>query len=261
MAKTDRMQRWKLTIEYDGRPYSGWQRQEPGVPSVQQAVEDAIFAFCQQRITIHVAGRTDAGVHARGQVAHFDLDYGDRPLTGHDLAKALNAHLRPQPVAIINADAVHPEFHARFDAVNKLYCYRIVNRNAPPSLDDGKVLHIRRTLDINAMRAAAQYLLGKHDFTTFRDSECQAKSPIKTLERLDIDAVPYDEHGGREIRFLAEARSFLHHQMRNMVGTLVQVGEGKWVPDDVKSALDARDRTRGGPTAVPDGLYLMRVDY
>jgi tRNA pseudouridine38-40 synthase len=255
------MQRWKLTIEYRGTGYSGWQRQESGVLSVQQAVEDAIDAFCQRRITIHVAGRTDAGVHARGQVAHFDLDYGGRPLSGHDLAKALNAHLRPQPIAIVSAEAVEPDFHARFDALNKLYLYRIINRNAPPALDDGLAWHVRRTLDVGAMQEAAQHLLGKHDFTTFRDSECQAKSPEKTIDRLDFDIAPYDAHGGREIRLYAEARSFLHHQVRNMIGTLEQVGEGKWTPADVKTALQARDRTKGGPTAPPDGLYLMRVDY
>jgi tRNA pseudouridine38-40 synthase len=255
------MQRWKLTIEYRGTSYRGWQRQEAGVPSVQQAIEDAIHAFCQQRITIHVAGRTDAGVHARGQVAHFDLDYGTRALSGHDLAKALNAHLRPQPVAIVSAEMVGPDFHARFAAVNKLYLYRIINRAAPPALDDGLAWHVRRTLDVNAMRAAARHLLGKHDFTTFRDSECQAKSPEKTIDRLDFEILPYDAHGGREIRLYAEARSFLHHQVRNMIGTLEQVGEGKWTQADVLEALRARDRTRGGPTAPPDGLYLMRVDY
>ncbi|MDB5490772.1 MAG: tRNA pseudouridine synthase [Micavibrio sp.] len=253
--------RWKLIIEYCGTPYSGWQRQEEGVRSVQGVVEDAIHAFCQQRLTIHVAGRTDAGVHARGQVAHFDLDYGDRALTGYDLTKALNAHLKTEAVSVISAEAVDAEFHARFGAVNKLYVYRIVNRNAKPALEDGKVLHIRRDLDIGAMQLAANRLLGNHDFTTFRASECQAKSPVKTLDRLDIEAVAYDDEGGREIRIYAEGRSFLHHQVRNMVGTLALVGEGKWTPDDVAAALAACDRTKGGPTAPPDGLYLMRVDY
>ena len=255
------MTRWKLTIEYDGQNYCGWQRQGEGVASVQGAIEDAIYAFCQQRLTLHVAGRTDAGVHARGQVAHFDLDYGDRTITGYELTKALNAHLRPQPVSIITAEQVSDEFHARFAAVNKIYLYRIISRNAPPALEHGKILHFRRELNVKAMQEAAQGLLGHHDFTTFRASECQAKSPIKTLDRLDIETLPYDEQGGREIRIYAEGRSFLHHQVRNMVGTLGLVGEGKWSADDVRSALEARDRTRGGPTAPPDGLYLMRVDY
>lgn len=257
------MQRWKLTIEYCGAPYSGWQRQESGILSVQQAVEDAIDAFCQQRLTIHVAGRTDAGVHARGQVAHFDLDYGDRALDGYALVMALNAHLKMQghAVAVVAAEVVPDDFHARFSAVNKLYTYRIINRIAPLALESGLAWHIRRPLDVAAMQEAASRLIGKHDFTTFRDSECQAKSPEKTVDRLHFDVLPYDAHGGREIRFHAEARSFLHHQVRNMIGTLVLVGEGKWTPDDVSRALAARDRTKGGPTAPPDGLYLMRVDY
>jgi len=257
------MQRWKLTLEYCGMSYAGWQRQEEGIPSVQRAVEDAIAAFSGQRITLHVAGRTDAGVHARGQVAHFDLDYGDRALDGHNLLKAINAHLKMagHHVAVIAAEPVAPEFHARFDAVNKLYCYRILNRQGQPALDAGRLWHIRRRLDVEAMQAAARHLLGKHDFTTFRDSDCQAKSPEKTIDRLDFEILPYDDSGGREIRFYAEARSFLHHQVRNMIGTLVLVGEGKWTGDDVRNALEAKDRTRGGPTAPPDGLYLMRVDY
>lgn len=254
-------QRWKLIIEYCGTHYSGWQRQEEGVVSVQGVIENAIHDFCQQRITIHVAGRTDAGVHARGQVAHFDLDYGDRPLTGYELTKAINAHLKEEEVSVVSAEIADPEFHARFGAINKLYLYRIINRNARPALEEGKVLHVRRELDVEAMRAGARHLLGHHDFTTFRASECQAKSPMKTLDRLDIEAVPYDEQGGREIRIYAEGRSFLHHQVRNMVGTLCLVGDGKWTPDDVANALAACDRTRGGPTSPPDGLYLMRVDY
>ncbi len=253
--------RWKLTIEYDGRAYSGWQRQGEGVPSVQVAIEDAFFGFCQQRLTITVAGRTDAGVHARGQVAHVDLDYGDRPLVGEDLAKALNAHLRPQGVAILKAEVVSEDFHARFSAFNKLYTYRLVNRPAPPTLDDGRAWHIRRDLDVGVMRAAAIHLVGHHDFTTFRDSACQAKTPERTLDRLDIEVHPYDGFGGREILIHTEARSFLHHQVRNMVGTLALVGDHKWMPDQVKTALEARDRTKGGPTAPADGLYLMRVDY
>lgn len=257
------MQRWKLVIEYDGRPYSGWQRQEEGIPSVQSSVEQALRDFCQQDITVHVAGRTDAGVHARGQVAHFDLEYGERDLENYALVMALNAHLRlrNQKASVVAAEKVHPGFHARFDAVNKLYEYRIVNRTGHLSLDDGLAWHIRRKLNVPAMQDAAQHLVGFHDFTTFRDSDCQAKSPEKTITRLDFSTRPYDGVDGREIVFMAEARSFLHHQVRNMIGTLVLVGEEKWSGQDVKRALDARDRTKGGPTAPPDGLYLMRVDY
>lgn len=255
------MTRWKLTIEYVGTNYSGWQRQEEGVRSVQAAIEEAIRKFCQQDITIHVAGRTDAGVHAKGQVAHFDLDYGTRKLEGFDLMKALNAHLRPQPVGIIKAEIVPDDFHARFNAKNKLYQYRILNRSAFPTFEQGLVWHFKRPLDVPAMKEAAKHLLGHHDFTTFRDSECQAKSPDRTLDRLEITDKDYDESGGREILIEAEARSFLHHMMRNITGTLVLVGEGKWQAQDVKTALEARDRTRGGPTAPPDGLTLVRVDY
>ena len=255
------IQRWKITVEYDGRPFAGWQRQESGIPSVQLAIEDAIHKFCQQRITIHVAGRTDAGVHGRGQIAHFDLDYGDRKLTAYDLAKAINAHLRPQPVAILKAEVVDQDFHARFSAINKLYTYRILSRSAHVAIDEGFVWQTWRQFDVDAMREGAQYLLGQHDFTTFRDSECQSKSPVKTLDRLDIESFDYDGQGGIEIRVHVEGRSFLHHQVRNMVGTLSLVGEGKWKPEDIKTALERRDRTKGGPTAPAGGLYLMRVDY
>lgn len=253
--------RWKLTIEYDGRPFSGWQRQDSGIPSVQLAIEDAIEKFCQQRLTIHVAGRTDAGVHARGQVAHLDLDYGDRPLTGFELAKAINAHVRPLPVAVLKAEEVPEEFHARFSATNKLYTYRLISRSAAAAIDAGLAWQTWRKLDRDAMQAAARHLLGRHDFSTFRDSDCQAKSPVKTLDRLDIESLKYDDCGGVELRFHVEGRSFLHHQVRNMVGSLVMVGEGKWSPDDMKRALEAKDRTKGGPTAPSDGLYLVRVDY
>jgi tRNA pseudouridine38-40 synthase len=254
-------QRWKLTIEYNGGPYAGWQRQEAGIRSVQGAIESAIRGFCQQDITVFVAGRTDAGVHARGQVAHFDLDYGERALSGHDLCMALNAHLRGEDVGVLAAEPAGSDFHARFSAVNKLYRYRILCRTAPPVLERGRVWMVRRGLDAAAMHAAAQRLLGTHDFSTFRDAQCQAKGPVKTLDRLDVTAHAYDGAGGVEIRVETEARSFLHHQVRNMVGTLALVGEGKWTADDVSRALDARDRTKGGITAPADGLYLMRVDY
>lgn len=254
------MTRWKITIEYKGSDYSGWQRQKD-VPSIQQAIEEAIHKFCGQDITIFGAGRTDAGVHAHGQVAHFDLDYGDRALNGYGLAKAINAHLLPQPISIIDATEVDEEFHARFSAHNKLYQYRIVNRPGFLSLDQGLAWQIRRPLDAKAMNEAAQVLLGKHDFTTFRDSECQAKSPEKTLDRLDVTTRDYDAHGGTEILIEAEAQSFLHHQVRNIVGTLSLVGEGKWSADDMRTALEAKDRAKGGPTAPSDGLYMVRIDY
>lgn len=253
------MTRWKIIIEYKGTDYSGWQRQD-NVPSVQQAIEEAIHKFCQQDITIHVAGRTDAGVHAWGQVAHFDLNYGGRPLIGFDLAKAINAHLRPQTISIIKAEEVPENFHARFSAVNKLYRYRIINRSAFPAIERDLAWHVKKPLDAMAMHEAAQGLLGHHDFTTFRDSACQAKSPMKTIDRLDVTTRDYDG-GGTEVIIEAEGRSFLHHQVRNMVGTLALVGEGKWTAQDIKDALAARDRTRGGPTAPSEGLYLYRIDY
>ena len=248
------VQRWKLTIEYDGSRYSGWQRQE-NAPSIQQAIETAITAFCQQEITIHGAGRTDAGVHAGGQVAHFDLDYRNRPLSAYELAKALNAHLRPQPVSILSAAAVDADFHARYSATNKLYIYKVLNRPAPPTFDEGRVWHVFKKLDERRMNDAAQALVGVHDFTTFRDTRCQAKSPVRSLDRLEI------RREEDMIYLEAEARSFLHHQIRNFMGTLALVGEGKWTKEDVIAALNAKDRTKGGPTAPPDGLYLQRVDY
>lgn len=253
------LQRWKLTVEYDGSAFYGWQRQEESVRSVQQTLEDAVFSYCGQRLTLHVAGRTDAGVHARAQVCHLDL--GDRPVSGLDFCKALNALVRPHPVSILQAQEVPQDFHARFSAKGKLYTYRVINRQGPPALDRGRAWHHRRPLNVDAMREAAKYLLGKHDFTTFRDSACQAKSPEKTLDALDIETLPYDNQGGVEIRFHAQARSFLHHQVRNMVGTLMMVGDNKWQPIDVRTALHAKDRTKGGPTAPAEGLYLMQVDY
>ncbi len=254
------LQRWKLTIEYCGTGYAGWQRQEDGVKSVQQNIEEAIQKFCGQDCRLHVAGRTDAGVHAHGQVAHFDLDYGDRALTAYDLTKAINAHLIGSSIAVLKAEAVSEDFHARYGATHKLYTYRILARLAPPTFDNDLVWWTRRDLNVSAMQEGAKHLLGNHDFTTFRATECQAKSPIKTLDRLDIESLPLPE-GGHELRFYVEARSFLHHQVRNMVGTLVQVGVGKWTPEDVKKALEAKDRKCGGMTAPASGLSLTRVYY
>lgn len=255
------MQRWKLTIEYDGGPFSGWQRQDSTISSVQQALEDAIAAFCANTVTVHVAGRTDAGVHAHGQVAHADLDFRGRTYAPFEVVKGLNAHLRPHPVCVLAARPVPETFHARFDAVEKLYTYTLLNRGAPPALDRSRVWHVFTLLDIPAMKRAAGFLLGRHDFSTFRDADCQAKSPIRTLDALDIETAPYDPEGGTVIRIHARARSFLHHQVRNMIGSLRLVGEGKWTPEDLRAALEAKDRTRGGQTAPAQGLCLMRVMY
>jgi tRNA pseudouridine38-40 synthase len=246
--------RYKFIIEYNGTAYAGWQRQEDGIKSVQGTIEKAIFGFCQQDVTLHVAGRTDAGVHARGQVVHLDLELF-HPYTPFELQKAINAHLKGKNIAIIDGVIVDDHFHARFSAKNKLYTYIILNRPAPPTLDKDLVWHVRRPLDVAAMRAASNYFLGTHDFTSFRDSQCQAKTPIKTLDRLDVVT------DGTRIYIHTEAQSFLHHQVRNMVGSLALVGHGKWEPEMIKVVLDAKDRTKAGPTAPASGLYLMRVDY
>lgn len=253
--------RWKIIVEYDGTPFHGWQRQEGDLLTVQAALEKALFDFCGQTITLHVAGRTDTGVHAAGQVAHFDLDYGRRPLSGFELAKALNALVRPHPVSVLHAEQAAPDFSARFDAKNKLYIYRALRRHAPPTLERGKIWHIKKDIDIAAMQEGARHLIGHHDFTSFRSSDCQAKNPVRTLDRADIKTLPYDDCGGTEIRFYFEAQSFLHHQVRNMVGTLALVGYGKLAPADMTTILHAKDRTKAGPTAPPDGLSLVRIDY
>ncbi len=255
------MTRYKLTIEYEGTNFAGWQRQADNIPTIQQSIEEAIFKFSGQQISIQGAGRTDAGVHAGGQIAHVDLDEFSKPMDGFEIAKAINAHLRPRPISILKCEIVDDEFHARFHATNKLYRYRIINRAAFLTWDKGLAWQCKKPLDIEAMRKGAKHLLGHHDFSTFRASECQAKSPEKTLDRMDIITRDYDGADGTEIIFETEARSFLHHQVRNMVGALAYVGEGKWQPDDIKTALDARDRTKGAITAPADGLYLVRIDY
>ena len=252
--------RWKLTVQYDGTDFCGWQRQDDA-PSIQQILEESITKFCGQTIAVTVAGRTDAGVHAHGQVVHFDLDYGGRPLSGFDLAKALNAHLRPHPIAVINAETVATDFNARFDAKNKLYRYRMVLRSAPPVMDARFVWHYKYELDVDAMKQAAPHFLGYHDFTSFRDSQCQAKSPMRTLDRLDITSGAYDSFGGLFINFELEAQSFLHHQCRNIVGTLVEIGKGRRIPSDISQILAAKDRTKAGMTAPASGLSLVRIDY
>ena len=245
------MPRYKLTLEYDGKPFCGWQRQ-PHMLSVQQALEEAIERFCGEAVTTQAAGRTDAGVHALAQVVHFDLPTPRDPFR---VREALNHHLKPHPVSVLLAEAVPDTFEARFSATARHYEYRILNRRARPALDDGKVWHVPVPLDADAMHAAAQLILGNHDFTTFRAAECQAKSPVKTLDRLDVS------RQGDAVVVAASARSFLHHQVRSMVGSLKLVGEGKWSPRDFRAALDARQRARCGPLAPSDGLYLVRVDY
>jgi tRNA pseudouridine38-40 synthase len=245
------MPRYKLTIEYDGAPYRGWQYQADE-PSVQGAIEDAIVKFDGQRVTIQGAGRTDAGVHALGQVAHCDLrgEYEDGKVRD-----ALNFYLRPQPVAVLSAERVSDDFNARFSANRRHYLYRIVNRRPDLALELGRAWRVGRPLDIDAMREGAKRLLGKHDFTTFRSTECQSKSPLKTLDQLDVEA------NGWNVNVIVSARSFLHNQVRSMVGSIVHVGEGKWSADDITRILEARDRTLCGQVAPAEGLYLVKVDY
>lgn len=245
------MARFRLTIEYDGTAFCGWQRQADRL-SVQQALEDAITRFSGERVTTQAAGRTDAGVHALGQVAHFDLTRDWDPFR---VREALNFHLKPHRIAILEAEAVTEAFEARFSALARHYEYRILNRRARPALEENQVWHVPVPLDAGAMHRAAQMILGKHDFSTFRAAECQAKSPVKTLDRLDV------ARQADHVVITASARSFLHHQVRSMAGSLKLVGEGKWTPADFRDALDSRDRSRCGPMAPPDGLYFTRVDY
>lgn len=245
------MPRYKIVVEYDGTDFVGWQRQDSGL-AVQAVLEAAAGLLCGVETLVQGAGRTDSGVHALGQVAHIDFAQDFPTDTVRD---ALNHHVRPHAISVLSAERVDDTFHARFSATKRAYLYRILNRRPPPVLDRGHVWWVPVPLDSALMHAAAQALLGNHDFTTFRATECQAKSPVKTLDRLDVS------QAGAEIHIIAEARSFLHHQVRNMAGTLRLVGEGKWRPGDMARALAARDRSAGGPTAPSEGLYLTRVDY
>jgi tRNA pseudouridine38-40 synthase len=246
------MPRYRLTLEYDGTPFVGWQVQALGV-SVQGRLTEAIRKFCGETVTLKGAGRTDAGVHALGQVAHFDLSREWPPDT---VRAAVNFHLKPDPIAVLDCAIAAPDFDARFSAVGRHYRYRILSRPAPPVLDRDRTWWVPQSLDPAAMGEAASLLVGRHDFTTFRAAACQARSPVKTLDRLGVTAT-----AGGEIVVEASARSFLHNQVRSMVGSLKLVGEGKWRPADLGAALAARDRAACGPVAPARGLYLVRVDY
>lgn len=245
------MTRFALTIEYDGRPFMGWQRQAHG-PSVQQAIEEALAGIVHQPCTVHAAGRTDAGVHAAGMRAHVDIE---RAITPFRLMEALNALLRPQPVAVLACEAVADDWHARFSCRARHYEYRIVNRRAPLTVEKGLAWRVPTALDDAMMAAGAARLIGRHDFTTFRSAHCQADSPVRTLDRLDV------VRNGDRISVFASARSFLHHQVRSMVGCLALVGQGRWTPDDMTRVLEARDRAQLGLNAPPDGLFFLRADY
>jgi tRNA pseudouridine38-40 synthase len=245
------MPRYRLTIEYDGRPYHGFQAQA-GLASVQGAIERAVAAFCGQTLRLQAAGRTDAGVHATGQVIHLDLEKAWRPEVVRD---ALNAHLVPDPVVVLDAQVAPDGWHARFSATKRRYLYRILNRKSPPALDQGRVWHVKKPLDAEAMHAAAQVLVGHHDFTTFRDLGCQAKSPVKTLDLVAV------RREGEAVLLAFASRSFLHRQVRSMTGSLAEVGLGRWSAEDLKAALEARDRRACGPVAPAEGLYLTAVEY
>jgi tRNA pseudouridine38-40 synthase len=245
------MPRYRLDLEYDGRPYKGFQAQGE-LPTVQASVERAVHAFCGQSLRLQAAGRTDTGVHALGQVVHIDLERDWKPEVVRD---ALNAHLVPEPIAVTAASLAPDGFHARFSASGRRYLYRIVNRMAPPTLDRGRVWHLKKPLDLDAMRAAAPALVGHHDFTTFRDMDCQARTPFKTLDEARV------WREGDEVRLGFAARSFLHRQVRSMTGSLAEVGAGRRTPDDLKAALEARDRRACGQVAPADGLYLAGVSY
>jgi tRNA pseudouridine38-40 synthase len=243
--------RWRLTIEYDGGPFVGWQRQGLG-QSVQQALEEALFRMTGELARVHAAGRTDAGVHALAMSAHVDTA---KTLTPHRLREGLNALVRPDPITILEVEPVADDWHARFSCVGRRYLYRILDRRPPPALDRGRVWHIASGLDVDAMAEGADKLLGQHDFTTFRSVHCQSTSPVKTLDALDV------VREGPEVRVRAAARSFLHHQVRSMVGCLAMVGRGQWQPDDMRKALEARDRAALGLNAPPEGLYFVEAIY
>jgi tRNA pseudouridine38-40 synthase len=245
------MPRYKLILEYDGTGLVGWQRQANGL-SVQEILETAVERYCGEQLAVHGAGRTDAGVHALAQAAHIDLP---KEAPTDVVRNALNQHVKPHAVSVVAVERVPDNFDARRSARGRVYRYRILNRRAPASLERGRVWHVGPPLDIAAMRDGAKLLLGKHDFTSFRDSECQAKTPVKTLDLLEVT------REGDEVQIVARARSFLHHQVRNMVGSLKLVGAGKWRVERIGEALAARDRRAGGPTAPPEGLYLVEVIY
>ncbi|MDB5476195.1 MAG: tRNA pseudouridine synthase [Phenylobacterium sp.] len=245
------MPRYRLLIEYDGRPYHGFQAQG-ALPSVQASLERAVLAFCGETPRVHTAGRTDAGVHATGQVVHVDLERDWKPEV---VRNALNAHLVPEPIAVLEASVAPEGWHARFSATERRYLYRILNRMGPPALDQGRVWHLKKPLDADAMHQAAQALVGHHDFTTFRDLACQANSPMKTLDVARV------RREGEAVILEFASRSFLHRQVRSMTGTLAEVGVGRWTAGDVTAALEARDRKACGPVAPAEGLYLTGVDY
>jgi tRNA pseudouridine38-40 synthase len=245
------MTRWRLTIEFDGGPFMGWQRQDNG-PSVQQQIETAIFRMTGELAAVHGAGRTDSGVHALAMSAHVDIQ---KHVTAHRLRDGLNALVRPDPIAILDAREVADDWHARFSCIGRRYEYRILNRRAPPAVERGRVWHIAQPLDVGAMEQGAAMLVGRHDFTTFRSAQCQSKSPVKTLDRLDI------VRDGEHIRIEAAARSFLHPQVRSMVGCLIMVGRGQWTPEDIGHALEARDRAALGLNAPPHGLFFVEAVY
>lgn len=245
------MTRWRLTVEFDGGPFMGWQRQDHG-PSVQQTLEEALERMTGERAAFTAAGRTDAGVHALAMPAHVDVT---KSLTAHRLREGLNALVRPNPISVLEVEQVADDWHARFSCSGRRYLYRILNRRAPPALDRGRVWHIAVPLDLEAMQAGAAMLLGRHDFTTFRSVQCQSESPVKTLDRLEVSRV------GEEIHVQAAARSFLHHQVRSMVGCLALVGRGQWSPEDMRKALEARDRAALGLNAQPHGLYFAGATY
>ena len=245
------MTRWRLTIEYDGGPFMGWQRQEHGA-SVQQTLEEALMRMTGEKSVFTAAGRTDAGVHALAMSTHVEIE---RELTSHRLREGLNALVRPHPISVLSAEQVEDDWHARFSCVGRRYLYRILNRRAPPALDSGRVWHIAVPLDLDPMCEGATFLIGRHDFTTFRSAQCQSDSPVKTLDSLEVRRV------GDEIHVSAAARSFLHHQVRSMVGCLALVGRGQWRPFDMQNALDARDRSALGFNAPPHGLYFVEAIY